>query len=302
MTSAPIEPRRHAPARRPGVLQLARFALELDLLGLREILARGSATCRPAAPCGPASSLRWCRCSTAPGNRSPAVFSPLITGIAIEPSANSAYTSSICRVSRWASSAVACTVWPSCHRNSVVRRNIRVRSSQRTTLAHWLMRIGRSRYDCTQRANVAPMIVSLVGRTMSGSSSLARRRGLQAALAVGLQPMVRHHRALLGEALDVLGLLLQEAHRDEQREVGVLVPGGLEHRVEPPLDVLPDGVAPRLDDHAAADVGVLGQVGGLHDLLVPLGVVFFAGRRDGGLGRHGRGCRLEVRRLEVRER
>ena len=126
----------------------------------------------------------------------------------------------------------------------MVRRNIRVRSSQRTTLAHWLMRIGRSRYDCTQRANVAPMIVSLVGRTISGSSSFAIGRGPQAALAVRLQPMVRHDRALLGEAFDVLGFLLQEAHRDEQREVGVLVPGGLEHRVEPPLDVLPDARSP----------------------------------------------------------
>ena len=189
----------------------------------------------------------------------------------------------------------------------MVRRNIRVRSSQRTTLAHWLMRIGRSRYDCTQRANVAPMIVSLVGRTMSGSSSLADGAGRSAGLCrIGLQPMVRDDRALLGEALDVLGLLLQEAHRDEQREVRVLVAGGLEHRVEPPLDVLPDGVAPRLDDHAAADVGVLGQVGGLDHLLVPLGVVFFAGRRDGGLGGHGRtvGCRPEAggRRAASRER
>ncbi len=36
-----------------------------------------------------------------------------------------------------ASSAVAWAVWPSCHRNSVVRWNRRVRISQRTTLAHW---------------------------------------------------------------------------------------------------------------------------------------------------------------------
>ena len=40
-----------------------------------------------------------------------------------------------------------------------------------------------------------------------------------------LQPMMRDDRAFLGEALDVLGFLLQEAERDEQREVGVLVAG-----------------------------------------------------------------------------
>jgi hypothetical protein len=44
--------------------------------------------------------------------------------------------------------------------------------------------------------------------------------------------MVRHHRALLGEALDVLGLLLEERERDEQREVRVAVARVLEHPVE----------------------------------------------------------------------
>ena len=37
-----------------------------------------------------------------------------------------------------ASSAVACMVWPSCQRNSLVRRNGRVFFSQRTTEHHWL--------------------------------------------------------------------------------------------------------------------------------------------------------------------
>ena len=48
-------------------------------------------------------------------------------------------------VSSTASGSVACAVWPSCHRNSAVRRNIRVRISQRTTLHHWLISSGRSR-------------------------------------------------------------------------------------------------------------------------------------------------------------
>lgn len=49
----------------------------------------------------------------------------------------SAYTSSISRAVATASSLVACAVWPSCQRNSAERRKGRVRSSQRTTLAHW---------------------------------------------------------------------------------------------------------------------------------------------------------------------
>ena len=54
------------------------------------------------------------------------------------------------------------------------------------------------------------MMVSEVGRTISGSSSLASGIGLQ--LAVDrLQPVVGDDRHLLGEALDVLGLLGDEA-------------------------------------------------------------------------------------------
>ena len=68
-------------------------------------------------------------------------------GTAITFSAKSAYTSSIRRASSNASSRVACAVCPSCHRNSDVRKKRRVRISQRTTLAHWLHRMGRSRYD-----------------------------------------------------------------------------------------------------------------------------------------------------------
>jgi hypothetical protein len=109
---------------------------------------------------------------------------------------------------------------------------------------------------------------------------------------------VGHHRALLGEALDVLGLLLKEGLGDEQREVGVAVPRRLEHRVHVALDVLPQGVAPRFDDHAAADRRILGQVGGADDLLIPLGVVLgTSGSNRGGLFfRHVRGAGLkEVR-------
>ena len=113
----------------------------------------------------------------------------------------------------------------------------------------------------------------------------ARRHqaGLAIGLDAGLQAVMGHHRALLGEALHVFGFLLQERQRDEQREVRVLVARVLEHAVEHALHVLPQGVAPRLDHHAAAHGAVLGQIGRAHHLLIPLGVVLIAGWRDGGL-------------------
>ena len=90
--------------------------------------------------------------------------------------------------------------------------------------------------------------------------------------------MVRDDGALLRETLDVRGFLLEERQRDEQREVRVHVARRLEHVVEGALHVLPERVAPRPDDHAAAHGRVLGEVRAGDDLLVPLGVVFVARR------------------------
>ena len=133
-----------------------------------------------------------------------------------------------------------------------------MRISQRTTLAHWLMSTGRSRHDCTQRANAAPITVSLVGRTTSGSSSFAVGSGNQPTLAITHQPVVSDDRHLLGEALDVLGLLREIAERDEQRKIAILVPRRLDAVIKQPLHPLPDAIAPRPDDHAATHAALLG--------------------------------------------
>ncbi len=84
-----------------------------------------------------------------------------------------------------------------------------------------------------------------------------------------LPPAVRHDRDLGSEALDVLGLLLEEAQGEQQREVDVLVTRRLEAIVEGTLDVLPYRVAMRLDDHRALGHAVLGHAGALDDLDVP---------------------------------
>mmetsp|Transcript_9139 Transcript_9139/g.26677 ORF Transcript_9139/g.26677 Transcript_9139/m.26677 type:complete len:309 (+) Transcript_9139:454-1380(+) len=115
--------------------------------------------------------------STAPAKRSDGLLAPGVSGTASRFSTTSAYTSSISRAVASASSAVACAVWPSCQRNSALRRNGRVRISQRTTLAHWLSFSGRSRCELIHWPNMCQIMVSEVGRTMRGSSSSASGSG-----------------------------------------------------------------------------------------------------------------------------
>ncbi len=96
---------------------------------------------------------------------------------------------------------------------------------------------------------------------------------------------MRHHGALHGESLDVRRLAGEKAERDEEREVGVLVPRRFEAPIEIGLDLFPNGVAVRLDHHAPAhDFGRLGEVTSADDVLVPLGKILVAGRD--GIVRH----------------
>ena len=100
------------------------------------------------------------------------------------------------------------------------------------------------------------MTVSLVGRTTTRLLELL-------AAAVG------DDGELGAEALDVLGLPVQERLGDEQREVGVLGAGGLDAGVDLGLHPLPDGVAVGPDHHRAPHRAVLGQLGLGDHVLVP---------------------------------
>ena len=111
-----------------------------------------------------------------------------------------------------------------------------------------------------------PALVAVPDQRLAGGPDGERLLQLLAA-AVG------DDRDLGREALDVIGLALEQAHRDQQRKVDVLVAGRLDPVVERALRVLPDGVAMGLDDHRALGRAVLGHLGALHDLDVPAGEV-----------------------------
>ena len=97
------------------------------------------------------------------------------------------------------------------------------------------------------------------------------------------KPVMRHHRAFLGEAFHMGGFFFQIAERDEERKIRVLVSGGLEHPVQHGLHALPQGVAPGLDHHASPHLRVLSQIRRADDLLIPFWKILFPPRRDGCL-------------------
>ena len=87
-----------------------------------------------------------------------------------------------------------------------------------------------------------------------------------------------HYGALLGKALDVLGLAAQERLRNKQGEIGVLCTCFLEHLVQLLLHLFPDGIAIGLDDHTSANCRLLGEVGFNHKIVIPLTVIISAFR------------------------
>jgi hypothetical protein len=105
---------------------------------------------------------------------------------------------------------------------------------------------------------------------------------MQGSVLALFEPVVRDHSHLLREPLDVLGLLLEVAQRDEEREVGVLGPGPLDPVVERALHQLPHAVAPRPDHHRAADVVELRDLRVADHALEPLREVLSAGGGDSG--------------------
>lgn len=92
-----------------------------------------------------------------------------------------------------------------------------------------------------------------------------------------LAAAVGDDRELRREALDVLGLALEVALRDEQREVRVLRARRLDPGVHLGLHPFPDGVAGRADDHGPPDRAVVGQLRLGDQVLVPAGKVLRTG-------------------------
>ena len=86
---------------------------------------------------------------------------------------------------------------------------------------------------------------------------------------------VSYPRNLGSKALNVIFFFLQKALGDKHRHTNILVTQRLETRVKVFLNVLPDSVAIRSDDHTALYAGVLDKLCLFADVGIPLCEIFF---------------------------
>ena len=93
--------------------------------------------------------------------------------------------------------------------------------------------------------------------------------------------MVRDHSTLGGKSFRVVRFFFEIGKGNQQREVRVLVPSGLEASVELLLNQFPYAIAPRLDHHASTGFRILCKIRAADDLLVPFGKIFLACGSDG---------------------
>src|SRR3989475_11169034 len=122
-----------------------------------------------------------------------------------------------------------------------------------------------------------------LGRRPHDQRFLERRRGIdrdgaRPRLSRGAEPRVGDDRHLFRKPLDVLRFLGEKTHRNEQREVGVAVAGGLEHGIQGALHQLPNAVAVGPDDHAATHRRIIRELRLHNDVAVPLAKVLGAWR------------------------
>ena len=131
------------------------------------------------------------------------------------------------------------------------------RFSQRITLTHWLIRIGRSRYDCTHSEYIVPMMTSEVGRIASRSVSCSPPPSVTQATSGAKPSTCSASRA-------------KSDLRNEQREVGVFVARRLETPVQFGLQAFPQPVSRRAAARRNPGPVRARRVGMVADGLIPL--------------------------------
>ena len=209
------QPRGHAPRRRPHVLQRLVATLELNLRTPSRNSDRGCATFPPATHGRRRISASTEYVRAAPANFSLSLFCPSMTGIASSVSRHSLYSAE--DLQRFFLRLVGGLV---CGVPFLPQELGRAKERPRH-----LLPADDVRPLIDQDGQVAPRLNPL--RVQRADDHFGRRPDDER-LGELLIAAARHPRDLRRKAFDVLLLLHQQAGRDEEREVRVDVPGGLD--------------------------------------------------------------------------
>ena len=139
----------------------------------------------------------------------------------------------------FASSAVACAVCPSCHKNSLERRNGRVvflPAHNRTPLVVYLWQVTIGMYD---------IFIEITEKCLGCRSDTQTLRQF-------VQSALRHPCHFRRKSLHMIFFFFEKALRDKERHVYIFNTGLFKSAVQFFLDVFPDGISRRLEDHTAS--------------------------------------------------
>ena len=160
----------------------------------------------------------------------------------------------------------------------MLRRKRRVRISQRTTLAHWFNRMGKSRQDWIHLLYVSQMIVSLVGRTIKFSSNFESGSGIKPAPSseiLSLEWVTTAHSfanpSTCSASFDRNDSGIKSGKYAFWWPVSFNMPSSALRRFS--QSAYPLGA----NDHRSTNGGIIGQLRAPDDVDVPLGVVFRTG-------------------------
>jgi len=99
---------------------------------------------------------------------------------------------------------------------------------------------------------------------------------------VTFQPVMGNNGTFFGKAFYMICFFTQKRLGNKQGEIGILMPGILEHLVQSRLHFLPNGIAIGLNYHTATHGRILSKIGLNYNVIIPLRkVVFSSGKISG---------------------
>ena len=112
-----------------------------------------------------------------------------------------------------------------------------------------------------------------------------RTGGDKLSLFILFKAGMRHNRTFLGKAIYMLCLLSDITYRYQHREISILHVFRFYHTIKCFLDIFPQGVTVRFDNHATAHRRIFSHIRRPNNILIPLRKIFQPSGSNGSSGR-----------------